>query len=60
MEYVSELISFLVGAGISWTISFKFYSKKIKQINLNQSSPTQNDNVVTGGSIVGRDQSNSH
>lgn len=60
MEYLSELISFLVGAGISWAVSFKFYSHKVKLINMNQNSPTQNNNVVSNGSIVGRDQNNSH
>ena len=60
MEYLSEIISFLAGAGISWAVTFTVYSFKLKQINMNQSSPTQNGNTVTNGSIVGRDQTNSH
>ncbi|MGY0155902.1 hypothetical protein ACVQK1_01645 [Edwardsiella tarda] len=60
MEYLGEIISFLAGAGISWAISFNLYSFKLKQINMNQSSPTQSGNTVNNGSIVGRDQTNSH
>ncbi len=60
MEYLGEIISFLVGAGVSWVVTFTVYSFKLKQINMNQSSPTQNGNTVTKGSIVGRDQTNSH
>ena len=60
MEYLSEIISFLAGAGVSWAVTFTVYSFKLKQINMNQSSPTQNNNTVTSGSIVGRDQTNSH
>ena len=60
MEYISEIISFLAGAGVSWGITFTVYSYKMKQIIMNQSSPIQNGNTVTNGSIVGRDQTNSH
>ena len=60
MEYLSEIISFLAGAGISWAITFNVYNYKVKQICMNQSSPIQNGNTVTNGSIVGRDQTNSH
>ena len=60
MEYLGEIISFLAGASVSWAVTFTVYSFKLKQINMNQSSPTQNGNTVKNGSIVGRDQTNSH
>jgi hypothetical protein len=60
MEYLSQIISFLAGAGVSWVISFTVYSFKVKNIKMNQNAPTQNSNKVENGSIVGRDQTNSH
>jgi len=60
MEIITHIISFLVGAGVSWAVSFTIYSHKLKLINMNQSTPTQSNNKVDKGSIVGRDQTNSH
>lgn len=60
MEIITHIISFLVGAGVSWAVSFTVYSYKLKLINMNQSTPTQSNNKVEKGSIVGRDQTNSH
>ncbi len=60
MDYLSEIISFIAGAGISWAISFKIYNFRLKSVNLNQNAPTQNNNKVKNGSVVGRDQNNSH
>lgn len=60
MEYLSQIISFLAGAGVSWAVSFTVYNFKLKQINMNQNTPVQNDNTVTNGSVVGRDQTNYH
>lgn len=39
MEYLSEIISFLAGAGISWAITFNVYNYKVKQICMNQVLP---------------------
>lgn len=60
MEYLSEILSFIGGAGISFAITAKVYSIKIKKIyeaNGN-SSQKQDYNTVIGGSIVGGDQHN--
>lgn len=60
MEYLSEILSFIGGAGISFAITATVYSIKIKKISEanGDSSPRQNNNIVVGGSVVGRDQHN--
>jgi len=60
MEIITHIISFLAGAGVSWAFTFTIYSYKLKLVNMDQNSPTQNDNKVKKGSVVGRDQTNSH
>lgn len=59
MEYLSEIISFLAGAGVSCVVTSSVYNTRLKQINSHQNQPTQNNNHVSNGSIVGRDQNNS-
>ena len=58
MEWITHIITFLVGLGAGWSIKVVLSSnKKIAESN---NKTIQTGNKVKNGSIVGRNQSDSH
>lgn len=63
VNWVSNLISALLGLGAGWALRIVYTSVKNRtSINSNNNNyqVEQNKNKVSNGSVVGRDQSNSH
>lgn len=56
MEWITHIVTFLVGLGAGWSIRIVYSSRK----NIQNSKTIQTGNTVNNGSIVGRDQNNSH
>ncbi|QCR61160.1 hypothetical protein FD644_12630 [Serratia fonticola] len=63
MDWITHIVTFLVGLGAGWSLKVVFTSrKKIDRStsNSNNNEVTQKRNKVSRGSIVGRDQNGSH
>ncbi|MEG6042720.1 hypothetical protein NFK84_11875 [Enterobacter ludwigii] len=63
MEWVTHIITLLAGLGAGWTLRVVYTSRKTAvevKSNDNNYNVSQNRNKVSNGSIVGRDQSDSH
>ncbi|NHB96853.1 hypothetical protein C5470_10690 [Photorhabdus stackebrandtii] len=63
MDWITHIITFLVGLGSGWSLRIVFTSRKnvdSSTSNVNNNEVTQIGNKVSRGSIVGRDQNRSH
>lgn len=63
MDWITHIITFLVGLGTGWAIRIVYSSHKSQDnssSNINNYEVIQKDNKVKNGSIVGRDQHRSH
>jgi len=63
MDWITHIITFIVGLGAGWSVRVVYSSRK--QVgdttkNSHNHNVTQNGNSVTNGSIVGGDQDSSH
>ncbi|WP_272516550.1 hypothetical protein [Providencia sp. PROV209] len=62
MDWVTHIVSFIVGLGAGWTLRIAFISRKTSiELKSNDANynVSQTKNNVTNGNIVGRDQNNS-
>ncbi len=63
MDWITHIVTFLVGLGAGWSLKVVFTSHKNVDSsisNSNNNQVTQRGNKVSRGSIVGRDQNGSH
>ncbi|WP_336283913.1 hypothetical protein [Citrobacter arsenatis] len=56
MDWITHIITFIVGLGAGWSIRIMYSSRK----NVGNHTVTQTGNKVTKGSIVGGNQDSSH
>ncbi|HEI8004585.1 TPA: hypothetical protein SLC38_001458 [Morganella morganii] len=62
MEWITHVVALLVGLGAGWSLRVVYTSRKtsVEVKSSNNFSVSQSGNKVSQGSIVGRDQSDSH
>lgn len=62
MEWITHVVALLVGLGAGWSLRVVYTSRKtsVEVKSSNNFSVSQSGNKVSKGSIVGRDQSDSH
>lgn len=62
MEWITHVVALLVGLGAGWSLRVVYISRKtsVEVKSSNNFSVSQSGNKVSQGSIVGRDQSDSH
>lgn len=56
MDWITHIITFIVGLGAGWSIRIMYSSRK----NVDNRTVTQNSNNVTNGSVVAGNQDSSH
>lgn len=60
MDWITHIITLVVGMGSGWTLRIAYSSyKNVNKSSDNNYTVNQNKNKLSKGSIVGRDQTNS-